>query len=55
MGMGPLVDTLAQVDRVKSPIQVLVVAGRNEILRRQLVAMPHRHPTQVFGFVTQHA
>jgi processive 1,2-diacylglycerol beta-glucosyltransferase len=51
-GMGPVASILAALDRVETPVQILVVAGRNAALRAELAAQDHRHPTRVLGFVT---
>jgi processive 1,2-diacylglycerol beta-glucosyltransferase len=51
-GMGPVAEILAALDRIEIPFQSLVVAGRNERLRRDLAAQDRRHPTHVLGFVT---
>jgi processive 1,2-diacylglycerol beta-glucosyltransferase len=51
-GMGPVAEILAELDKVEHPFQTLVVAGRNEELRRKLAILDHRHPTHVLGFVT---
>jgi processive 1,2-diacylglycerol beta-glucosyltransferase len=51
-GMGPVAEILAALDRTECPFQTLVVAGRNERLRRELTGQDRRHPTQVLGFVT---
>jgi processive 1,2-diacylglycerol beta-glucosyltransferase len=51
-GMGPVVEILAALDRVERPLQCVVVAGRNDRLRRDLAAQDRRHPTHVLGFVT---
>ena len=51
-GMGPVAEILAALDRIERPFQTLVVAGRNERLRRDLAAQDRRHPTHVLGFVT---
>jgi processive 1,2-diacylglycerol beta-glucosyltransferase len=51
-GMGPVAQILAALDEVQRPFQTLVVAGRNEALRRDLAARDRRHPTRVLGFVT---
>jgi processive 1,2-diacylglycerol beta-glucosyltransferase len=51
-GMGPLAEILAELDKIDRPFQILVVAGRNEELRRELAAQDRRHPTHVLGFVT---
>jgi processive 1,2-diacylglycerol beta-glucosyltransferase len=51
-GMGPVAEILAALDQIERPFQTLVVAGRNEELRRELAAQDRRHPTHVLGFVT---
>jgi len=51
-GMGPVAEILLALDRVESAFQTLVVAGRNEDLRRELASRDYRHPTRVLGFVT---
>src|SRR5206468_3096647 len=50
-GMGPVGKILAELDKVARPLQTVVVAGRNEELRRELAAQDRRHPTRVLGFV----
>jgi len=51
-GMGPVAQILVALDEIQRPFQTLVVAGRNEALRRDLAAQDRRHPTRVLGFVT---
>jgi len=51
-GMGPVAEILAAMDQIERPFQTLVVAGRNEQLRRDVAAQDRRHPTHVLGFVT---
>ena len=51
-GMGPVAEILAALDQIETPFQSLVVAGRNDPLRRELAAQDRRHPTDVLGFVT---
>ncbi len=51
-GMGPVAEILRELDKVAHPFQTVVVAGRNEELRRELAVRDHRHPTRVLGFVT---
>jgi processive 1,2-diacylglycerol beta-glucosyltransferase len=51
-GMGPVAEILAELDKVPEPFQTLVVAGRNEELRRELAVHDRKHPTHVLGFVT---
>ncbi len=50
-GMGPVAEILKELDKVDRPFQTLVVAGRNEELRRELAVQDRKHPTQVLGFV----
>ncbi len=51
-GMGPVAEILHELDKVPQPFQTLVVAGKNEELRRELAAQDRKHPTHVLGFVT---
>ena len=51
-GMGPVAEILRELDKVAQPFQTLVVAGRNEELRRELASQDRKHPTHVLGFVT---
>lgn len=50
-GVGPIGRILAEIDRLGRRVQVVVVCGRNEELRREIAAQDRRHPTHVFGFV----
>lgn len=51
-GMGPVAQILREVNKMPTPMQVLVVCGRNEELRREVAVIDCRHPTRVFGFVS---
>jgi processive 1,2-diacylglycerol beta-glucosyltransferase len=51
-GMGPVAQILRELNKLERPVQILVVCGRNEELRRELAVQDHRHPTQVLGFVS---
>jgi processive 1,2-diacylglycerol beta-glucosyltransferase len=51
-GTGPVGEILEALDKVEAPFQTIVVAGRNEELRRNLAAQDCRHPTRVLGFAT---
>jgi len=51
-GMGPVAEVLVELDNVTRPFQTIVVAGRNEELRRKLAAQDRKHPTHVLGFTT---
>jgi processive 1,2-diacylglycerol beta-glucosyltransferase len=49
-GMGPVAKILDQLDKVSPAMQIIVVCGRNEDLRRQVAAQDRQHPARVFGF-----
>ena len=51
-GMGPVARILSALDKIERDFQTLVVAGRNEKLRRDLACGDYRHPTRVLGFAT---
>lgn len=51
-GMGPVAEILTELNKVAVPFQAIVVAGRNEELRRKLAVMDHTHPTHVLGFAS---
>ncbi len=49
-GMGPVGEILAELDKLEGHFQTLVVAGRNEELRKQLAVQDRSHATDVLGF-----
>jgi processive 1,2-diacylglycerol beta-glucosyltransferase len=51
-GIGPVQEMVMAIDRLSLPLQVLVVAGKNEKLKRQLERVRYRQPVTVFGFVS---
>ena len=51
-GMGPVAEILQELHRVATPLQIVVVCGRNAELRRELAVQDRRHPTHVLGFAT---
>jgi processive 1,2-diacylglycerol beta-glucosyltransferase len=51
-GMGPVAKILAALEKVGRDFQTVVVAGRNEKLRRELACADFRRPMRVLGFVT---
>ena len=51
-GMGPVAEIQEQLNKLAVPVQVVVVCGRNEELRRNLATIERRHPTHVMGFVS---
>lgn len=52
-GLGPIVEAVEGLDRLRQPLQLLVVTGSNESLYHQLIkrAPAMRHPMQVFGHI----
>ena len=50
--MGPVAEILEQMDKIATPLQAVVIAGRNEELRMELAAQQRRWPTDVLGFVS---
>jgi processive 1,2-diacylglycerol beta-glucosyltransferase len=52
MGMGPLEETVRQLDRAVADFQIVVVAGRNAGLKKRLRRLRLRHPAKILGFVT---
>src|SRR6266404_545771 len=44
-GLGPVAEILAELDKLPMTVQVLVVCGRNEELRRELAVRAARQPT----------
>jgi len=51
-GMGPVAQIMRELNKLERLIQVLVVCGRNQELRRELALQDRRHPTHVLGFVS---
>jgi processive 1,2-diacylglycerol beta-glucosyltransferase len=54
-GVGPIERLFTALLEVPEPLQVLVVTGRNEKVRKQLegVKPPPRHRARIFGFTTE--
>jgi processive 1,2-diacylglycerol beta-glucosyltransferase len=51
-GMGPVREILGELNKLPRAVQVVVVCGRNDALRRELAVLDRRHPTHLLGFVT---
>jgi processive 1,2-diacylglycerol beta-glucosyltransferase len=51
-GMGPVAEILAEMDKVPTTFQTVVVTGRNQELRRKLGTCDRAHPTLVLGYAT---
>lgn len=54
-GVGPVAELYRAVLSIETPLQVVVVAGRNEALKLQLemIEPPQRHLAKVLGFTDQ--
>ena len=54
-GVGPIEQLYRSLLAVEAPLEVVVVAGRNEQARRQVAAVdvPARHRAKVMGFTTE--
>ncbi len=52
-GLGPILEAVEGLDRLRSALQLLVVTGSNESLYHRLIkrAPAMRHPMQVFGHI----
>jgi processive 1,2-diacylglycerol beta-glucosyltransferase len=50
-GMGPVAQIMSELNKFEKSVQVIVVCGRNQDLRRELAVQEKRHPTHVLGFV----
>ena len=50
-GLGPVAEILNELNKLTRPIQILVVCGRNDELRRELAMLDRHQPTHLFGFV----
>jgi processive 1,2-diacylglycerol beta-glucosyltransferase len=51
-GMGPVIDILTELNRLATPVQVVVASGRNEQLRRDAAVVERRYPAHLLGYVT---
>lgn len=54
-GVGPIAELYRAVLAIETPLQVVVVAGRNEALKVQLelIEPPERHRVKIMGFTDQ--
>jgi 1,2-diacylglycerol 3-beta-galactosyltransferase len=50
-GMGPLYQTARAINNRKQKCQLVIIAGRNKILKDKLEASRWNQPTHVYGFV----
>jgi len=54
-GVGPIADVFKAMTTIESSLEIVAVCGRNDALRRRLVARgaPARHRTHILGFTDQ--
>lgn len=52
-GMGPLEQVARAIDRARLPAALMIIAGRNALLRERLESRSWSLPTRVYGFVRE--
>ena len=52
LGLGSIEETLFELDKVKSPLKILIVAGQNEKLLARLQRTKISHPMEIFGYIS---
>ncbi len=54
-GVGPIEEIFRGILAIETPVEVVVIAGRNETAKHQLeqVAVPERHRAKILGFTDQ--
>lgn len=52
-GMGPLEPTAHAIDAAGLPVQLVIIAGRNNKLRERLLRYSWQIPTSIYGFVQE--
>lgn len=52
-GIGPVKETITQIDKIPQPLEIIVITGRNEHLRDRLEQRRRKisHPYHILGFV----
>ena len=53
LGLGSIEETLTELDKIKFPLKIIVVAGQNENLLTKLRRKTFSHPTEIFGYVSE--
>ena len=51
LGLGSIEETLSELNKVKAPLKILVVAGQNENLSARLKKLRTSHEMEIFGYV----
>jgi processive 1,2-diacylglycerol beta-glucosyltransferase len=54
-GVGPIEEIFRAILKLEAPVELVVIAGKNEATRRRLarVAVPKRHRVHLLGFTTE--
>jgi len=52
LGLGSIEETLSELDKVRKPLKILVVAGQNEKLLARLKKLQLSHEVEVLGYVS---
>jgi len=50
-GMGPLAETACAIDESGLDVNMVIVAGRNILLKRSLETLSWENPTRIYGFI----
>ena len=53
LGLGSIEETLSELDKIRLPLKILVIAGQNENLLARLRRTKISHPMEIFGYVSQ--
>jgi processive 1,2-diacylglycerol beta-glucosyltransferase len=55
LGVGPIAQIYQNLLAIESPVEVVVVAGKNAAVREELerIKVPNRHRAKIFGFTDQ--
>lgn len=52
-GMGPLYETARAINEKRLTCQLVIITGKNKILKERLEATEWHQPTRIYGFVTE--
>lgn len=52
-GVGPMEMLIRSIDEVQTPVQMIIICGKNEKLKNDIGKMKTRHAKKVLGFTTE--
>lgn len=52
-GVGPIESIIQALQKVRHPIQTVIICGKNEALKKKLSSISSTHPLKVVGFTTE--